>query len=497
MLVCEAHTHRSHASRQISTVPYPLLGENTFVVSDTACVCTVDGVLTLMWRVGDTYANQMVEAHARAYVLRCVDCLWCHSCSLAGGLLCCIVLLVRTTNHIHPSNTPLHARWQPSAEEGYTDYTQKELELGFSHKGEDRLLLRLPHIVCHVIDETSPLAAWRDPAGRMTDADADLIFLVRMPCCTQCCCCVVMCCVMCCVTTCLCFLVPCAVSRAAQVEGYWYCNRQNAVRMKTYNVLNSVKFDHKFVNIITPPNETHDFKPRVDWSRSVVHVYASPTSTTRLQVSRRRQGRGRACTPASRAPDGGEAAHEAQHPATRCATHATIVHQLPFFPRFVDRCCGLRPARGAEPAQQRAQHAVCRGSGNVDDWAPAGAHSADGDAVQLSQRCIWAGVEQLHGGGAGYGGWAAAVCQRAARKRDVAKRCGRWCCAILRCARRLTDYDESLAMMTRSPDHRVPYNRLTSLFEAAEAMEAMQRAAAEEARDDGEAVPFVGASTSH
>lgn len=57
---------------QLSTVPYPLLGENTFVVSDTACVCSVDGVLTLMWRVGDTYANQMVEAHARAYVLRCV-----------------------------------------------------------------------------------------------------------------------------------------------------------------------------------------------------------------------------------------------------------------------------------------------------------------------------------------------------------------------------------------------------------------------------------------
>lgn len=54
-----------------------------------------------------------------------------------------------------------------------------------------------------------------------------------------------------------------------QVEGYWYCNRQNAVRMKTYNVLNSVKFDHKFVNIITPPSETPDFKPRVDWSRYV------------------------------------------------------------------------------------------------------------------------------------------------------------------------------------------------------------------------------------
>lgn len=67
-------TYFDRPMAQISTVPYPLLGENTFVVSDTACVCTVDGVLTLMWRVGDTYANQMVEAHARAYLLRCVDC---------------------------------------------------------------------------------------------------------------------------------------------------------------------------------------------------------------------------------------------------------------------------------------------------------------------------------------------------------------------------------------------------------------------------------------
>lgn len=73
----------------------------------------------------------------------------------------------------------MRCRWHPSAEDGYTDYTQKELELGFSHKGEDRLLLRLPQIMCHVIDDSSPLASWRNPAGRMADADADLIFLVR------------------------------------------------------------------------------------------------------------------------------------------------------------------------------------------------------------------------------------------------------------------------------------------------------------------------------
>lgn len=61
-----------------------------------------------------------------------------------------------------------------------------------------------------------------------------------------------------------------------------------------------------------------------------------------------------------------------------------------------------------------------------------------------------------------------------------------------------TDYDESLAMMTRSPDHRVPYNRLTSLFEAAEAMEAMQRAAEAEEQEqqhDEETVPFAASSS--
>lgn len=77
------HTHPQHIHTQISTVPYPLLGENTLVVSGVACVCMVDGALTIMWRVGDTYANQMVEVHARAYVLRYVAV-----CSCCVQLLC-------------------------------------------------------------------------------------------------------------------------------------------------------------------------------------------------------------------------------------------------------------------------------------------------------------------------------------------------------------------------------------------------------------------------
>lgn len=52
-----------------------------------------------------------------------------------------------------------------------------------------------------------------------------------------------------------------------QMEAYMYVNSQNRMRMRLYNVLEDIKRDHAFEPIITPPFESPDLKPRVDWVR--------------------------------------------------------------------------------------------------------------------------------------------------------------------------------------------------------------------------------------
>ena len=54
----------------------------------------------------------------------------------------------------------------------------QELDLGYD-KGRDRLMLRLPVVVCHIIDADSPLAPWRaGPAALGADADAEIYVAV-------------------------------------------------------------------------------------------------------------------------------------------------------------------------------------------------------------------------------------------------------------------------------------------------------------------------------
>lgn len=45
--------------------------------------------------------------------------------------------------------------------------------------GNDRLYLRLPIEVIHVIDENSPLAAWQDPSGLDADISSEIVVVVR------------------------------------------------------------------------------------------------------------------------------------------------------------------------------------------------------------------------------------------------------------------------------------------------------------------------------
>ena len=46
-----------------------------------------------------------------------------------------------------------------------------------------------------------------------------------------------------------------------------YCNSQNRMRMRIFNVLDDVKREHGFAPIVTRPADSPDFRPRVNWSR--------------------------------------------------------------------------------------------------------------------------------------------------------------------------------------------------------------------------------------
>lgn len=76
----------------------------------------------LSFRVGDSYGYQVVEAHARLYLYR----------------------------------------WNEGSVHDVLDYACEMLDVGYHH-GEERLLLRLPTLVTHKIDDKSPLVNWLRP----------------------------------------------------------------------------------------------------------------------------------------------------------------------------------------------------------------------------------------------------------------------------------------------------------------------------------------------
>ena len=55
----------------------------------------------------------------------------------------------------------------------------EQLEVGYE-TGADRLLLWLPMVVTHVIDDDSPLANWRDLDTVLSDSDATIVVVVSL-----------------------------------------------------------------------------------------------------------------------------------------------------------------------------------------------------------------------------------------------------------------------------------------------------------------------------
>ncbi|KAL3154506.1 hypothetical protein ABBQ32_013968 [Trebouxia sp. C0010 RCD-2024] len=173
----------------VTTVPYPLLGENTLVISDSLVLSPgPGGKPQLQVRIGDTYPNQHVEITVRIYIYRWI-----------------------TTD---VSGIP-------------QDYSVEQLEVGYE-TGADRLLLWLPMVVTHVIDDTSPLANWRDLDTVLNDSDATIVVVV---------------------------------------EGYMYSMGTNRMRMRMFHTQSDVHPNHIFCPVVTAPSSSADYKPRVDWSK--------------------------------------------------------------------------------------------------------------------------------------------------------------------------------------------------------------------------------------
>ena len=226
-------------SRAKKTVPYPLLGENTLVLSD---VMTVepgpDGNLILSCRVGDTYPNQMLEVTARMYLYRWEKARQMKSTAAegqdaggGGGEEERERIIVgdddeeeEEEDNDEEEDIILRSGVSASLDDPYSLHM---LSCGYE-TGADRLFLRLPVHLSHVIDDRSPLAHWRYEDGMARDIHSEIVVVVN---------------------------------------AYMYANSQNRLRQRTYRVDHHVRYGHVFEHIVRHPTLSTDRKPRVKWNK--------------------------------------------------------------------------------------------------------------------------------------------------------------------------------------------------------------------------------------
>lgn len=97
--------------------------------------------MSYCYRVGDTYPNQMLQVQVRAYFYR-----WKPHVTMEGE------------------------EWP---------FTAWELKITDGLMSVNQLLLRMPTTMVHVIDDDSPLAAWRTGrAAVATDSDSEVVVVV-------------------------------------------------------------------------------------------------------------------------------------------------------------------------------------------------------------------------------------------------------------------------------------------------------------------------------
>lgn len=196
---------RAVVGRAARCVPYPLLGENTLCLSDSLCLSrTRAGRVALMVRVGDTYPNQHLEVCVKAYLYRWRprgggagggggggrgrgkggvsadggrgDAIGDEAASLSpfrGRDSDASVATTTTAGRqqqqqqrdSRSSRGSLGAESPPLFSVGEPDdFECLPLDVGYGD-GSDRLMLWLPLVIKHVIDERSPLWHWATGRG--------------------------------------------------------------------------------------------------------------------------------------------------------------------------------------------------------------------------------------------------------------------------------------------------------------------------------------------
>jgi len=230
-------------NRARKTVPYPLLGENTLVLSDVLTVApgSRPGTLRLACRVGDTYPNQMLEITVRMYLYRwneppvkvgqqqksdggkrqtVSDEIESDRSGSQGSQM--LLLGKPSESNLATSGTTAASTISTETKEPFEMFN---LECGYE-TGEDRLFLRLPSEVAHVIDADSPLSDWLQPDGMAVDIRSEIVVVIN---------------------------------------AYMHVNSQNRLRQRTYRVDHHVKYGCVFTPIVRHPMLSKDRKPRVRW----------------------------------------------------------------------------------------------------------------------------------------------------------------------------------------------------------------------------------------
>jgi hypothetical protein len=175
------------------TVPTPVLGENSLVISGSAGLTLHNKQLKLRFRVGDVFPplGQFLDAKVFAYYYP-----W------------------RITE------TPEGARLD--------QFSCQELKLGTdSNPKNNSLFLRIPVIVEHTVDSSSPLSRWQTREGFVADSAAEILVIVY---------------------------------------GTNQVTQQIERVQRTFKVTaGDVKCGYNFINIISSPQESLDGLPRIDY----------------------------------------------------------------------------------------------------------------------------------------------------------------------------------------------------------------------------------------
>ncbi|QDZ25152.1 inward rectifier potassium channel protein [Chloropicon primus] len=174
------------------TVPVPVLGDNTLVISGGASLITKNGQLKLSFRVGDVFPplGQFLEAQVFAYYYP-----W---------------------------------KFHQTSEGTTLDYSCQELALGTdANPASNKLFLRMPVLVEHSIDMSSPLAGWMTRDGFIADSGGEILVIVY---------------------------------------GKNQMNQSTERVQRTYRVADGhIKCGYTFAEIVSPPSENADGKPKVSY----------------------------------------------------------------------------------------------------------------------------------------------------------------------------------------------------------------------------------------